>query len=186
MLLLSFRSRPGAPSRAAKMNDDDGCSGGSSALSPSVEANDLSALSPLGVDASSSSSDVPVPVLVPLCDVAKLNPCFSNFCRRTDFRSSSSSIAFTLKSPLENEMRNGFIVVPKNPNISSEKLTLVCLAQHLGRMSFHGLNSSVHHQKYPQYHHHVQYSIRIANCSSESVQKFKKNYYCIDRELIDG
>lgn len=102
VLLRSPRSErlPG-PSSAACKNDDDVCNGIFSVLPPSVEANERSALSPLGVDASSSSSDVPVPVFVPLGDVAKVRPCFSNFCRRTDFRSSSSFIAFTLKSPLK-------------------------------------------------------------------------------------
>lgn len=101
VLLRSPRSdRLPGPSRAACKNDDDVCNGIFSVLPPNVEANDRSALSPLGVDASSSSSDVPVPVFVPLCDAVRLRPCFSNFCRRTDFRNSSSFIAFTLKSLL--------------------------------------------------------------------------------------
>lgn len=100
IVLRSPRSdRLPGPSRAACRNVDDAC-GMLSELPPNVEASDRSALSPLGVDASSSSSDVPVPVPVDgaLCVVGNVRPCFSNFWRRTDLRSSSSSMALTLKS----------------------------------------------------------------------------------------
>lgn len=91
-------SDPG-PSSATCRNVD-GC-GIDSELPPSVDARDLSALSPLGVEASSSSSEVPVPAEVAVMIWLTLRPCFSSFCRRMDFRSSSSFISLTLKSLLD-------------------------------------------------------------------------------------
>lgn len=109
---------------ACRKLDAAAAAGMLSELPPSVEANERSALSPLGVEPSSSSSDVPVPppedsvapdvgvvaagfavavAGVTVCaDIAvaaaSCRPCLSNFWRRTDLRSSSSFMAFTLNS----------------------------------------------------------------------------------------
>ena len=62
------------PSKAACKNVDELSFGMLSELPPNVDARDLSALSPLGVDAlSSSSSDVPVPVPAPTGDAVATN-----------------------------------------------------------------------------------------------------------------
>lgn len=103
LLVPRSSSRPG-PSGNAACRKLLLC-GRFSVLPPKVEANERSAFSALGVDPSSSVSDVPVPVpVLAVCElplpltVANWRPDFSNFCRRTDLRSSSSFMAVTLKS----------------------------------------------------------------------------------------